>query len=115
LLVFTDFAFIALAFAKKDKPAIFIAFSQEFQIILLFVIMISATQRLLLYTGNQVTATSARLYPMAFMLAGSNFLFGFALTVCAERDNCLGRVMGSALFVKILHVLNPDLSARMFD
>ncbi len=52
------------------------------QIVLLFVIMISATQRLLLLTGNLgYGLTTVRLYPMAFMIWLALVFLWFALTV----------------------------------
>lgn len=81
------------------------------QIALLFVIMISATQRLLLYTGNLgYGLTSARLYPMAFMVWMGIIFAWFALTVLrGVREQFAWGALWSALFViGTLHVLNPD-------
>lgn len=81
------------------------------QIILLFVIMISATQRLLLYTGNLgYGLTSARLYPMAFMIWLALIFVWFAATVLrGSREQFAWGALWTAFFVVgTLHVLNPD-------
>lgn len=81
------------------------------QIALLFVIMISATQRLLLYTGNLgYGLTSARLYPMAFMVWLAIIFAWFALTVLrGAREQFAWGALWTALFmIGTLHVLNPD-------
>jgi hypothetical protein len=81
------------------------------QIVLLFVIMISATQRLLLYTGNLgYGLTSARLYPMAFMVWLAIIFIWFALTIMrGAREQFAWGALWTALFmIGTLHVLNPD-------
>ncbi len=98
---------------QKDKPnneKIYRALA-GIQIGLLFVIMISATQRLLLYTGNLgYGLTSARLYPMAFMIWLALVFVWFALTVLrGARQQFAWGALWSALFVLgTLHVVNPD-------
>ncbi len=80
-------------------------------IVLLFVIMISATQRLLLLTGNVgYGLTTIRLYPMAFMVWLALVFVWFALTVLrGMRQQFAWGALWSALFmVGTLHVLNPD-------
>lgn len=80
-------------------------------IILLFVIMISATQRLLLLTGNVgYGLTTIRLYPMAFMVWLALVFVWFALTVLrGMRQQFAWGALWSALFMLgTLHVLNPD-------
>ena len=81
------------------------------QIVLLFVIMISATQRLLLYTGNLgYGLTAQRLYPMAFMIWLAVIFVLFALTVLrGAREQFAWGALWSGLFVLgTLHVFNPD-------
>ncbi|HEX8738338.1 MAG TPA: DUF4173 domain-containing protein [Pyrinomonadaceae bacterium] len=98
---------------RKDKP-----FNEKIyrvlagaQIVLLFVIMISATQRLLLYTGSLgYGLTSARLYPMAFMIWLALVFIWFGLTVLrGAREQFAWGALWLALFmVGTLHVFNPD-------
>lgn len=81
------------------------------QIVLLFVIMISAAQRLILLTGNLgYGLTTVRLYPMAFMIWLALVFVWFTLTVLrGQREQFAWGALWSALFVVgILHVLNPD-------
>ena len=81
------------------------------QIALLFVIMISATQRLLLLTGNfGYGLTTVRFYPMVFMVWLALVFVWFALTVLrGARQQFAWGALWSALFVVgTLHVLNPD-------
>ncbi len=81
------------------------------QIVLLFVIMISATQRLLLLTGNLgYGLTTVRLYPMAFMIWLALVFVWFALTVLrGVREQFAWGALWSAVFViGTLHVFNPD-------
>jgi hypothetical protein len=98
---------------RKDK-----AFNEKIyrvlagvQIVLLFVIMISATQRLLLYTGSLgYGLTSARLYPMAFMIWLALVFIWFGLTVLrGAREQFAWGALWLALFMLgTLHVFNPD-------
>jgi hypothetical protein len=98
---------------RKDKPnneKIYRVLA-GIQIVLLFVIMISATQRLLLYTGNLgYGLTSARLYPMAFMIWLAVVFVWFALSVLrGAREQFAWGALWSALFVLgTLHVFSPD-------
>ena len=98
---------------RKDKPAnekIYRVLA-GIQIALLFVIMISATQRLLLYTGNLgYGLTAERLYPMAFMVWLAVIFVLFALTVLrGARERFAWGALWSAFFVVVtLHVFNPD-------
>lgn len=81
------------------------------QIALLFVIMISATQRLLLLTGNLgYGLTTVRFYPMVFMSWLAVVFVWFALTVLrGAREQFAWGALWSAFFVLgILHVLSPD-------
>jgi hypothetical protein len=98
---------------RKDKP-----FNEKIyrvlagvQIVLLFVIMVSATQRLLLYTGNLgYGLTSARLYPMAFMSWLALVFIWFGLTVLrGAREQFAWGALWLALFMLgTLHIFNPD-------
>jgi len=81
------------------------------QIALLFVIMASALQRLVLLTGNLgYGMTTVRLYPMIFMtwLAVVFVLFG-ATVLRGARQYFAWAALWSAFFVLgATHVLNPD-------
>ena len=80
-------------------------------IVLLFVIMMSATNRLLLLTGNVgYGLTTIRLYPMAFMMWLALVFVWFSLTVLrGMRQQFAWGALWSALFMLgTLHVLNPD-------
>ena len=81
------------------------------QIALLFVIMISATQRLLLLTGNLgYGLTTVRLYPMIFMIWLALVFVWFALTVLrgAREQFAWGALWAAFFVVGTLHVFNPD-------
>ncbi|MDQ6786133.1 MAG: DUF4173 domain-containing protein [Acidobacteriota bacterium] len=81
------------------------------QIVLLFVIMVSATQRLFLLTGNLgYGLTTARLYPMVFMIFLALVFVWFALTVLrGAREQFAWGALWLAMFVLgTLHVFNPD-------
>lgn len=81
------------------------------QIALLFVIMISATQRLLLLTGNLgYGLTTVRFYPMIFMVWLALVFAWFALTVLrgAREQFAWGALWAAFFVVGTLHVLNPD-------
>jgi hypothetical protein len=81
------------------------------QIALLFVIMISAAQRLFLLTGNLgYGLTTVRFYPMVFMIWLAVVFVWFGLTVLrGAREQFAWGALWSALFVLgILHVFNPD-------
>lgn len=98
---------------RKDSPAnekIYRVLAGV-QIALLFVIMISATQRLLLLTGNLgYGLTTVRLYPMVFMVWLALVFLWFALTVLRRaREQFAWGALWSAFFVVgTLHVFNPD-------
>jgi hypothetical protein len=98
---------------RKDKPVnekIYRVLA-GIQILLLFVIMISATQRLLLLTGNLgYGLTTVRLYPMAFMIWLALVFLWFVLTVLrGVREQFAWGALWSAVFViGTLHVFNPD-------
>lgn len=81
------------------------------QIILLFVIMISAAQRLFLLTGNLgYGLTTIRLYPMACMIWLALVFVWFSLTVLRNaREQFAWGSLWLAIFVlATLHVFNPD-------
>ena len=78
---------------------------------LLFVIMVSATQRLLLLTGNLgYGLTTVRFYPMAVMILLALIFVWFTLTVLrGTRQNFAWGALWLTLFtLGTLHVLNPD-------
>jgi hypothetical protein len=78
---------------------------------LLFVIMFSAVNRMLLYTGNLgYGMTTMRLYPTAFMLWLALVFIWFGLTVLrGQHQRFAWGALWTALFVVAgLHVLNPD-------
>ncbi len=80
-------------------------------IVLLFVIMISAAQRLFLLTGNLgYGLTTIRLYPMIFMIWLALIFVWFALTVLrGAREQFAWGALWSAIFILgAVHVLNPD-------
>lgn len=81
------------------------------QIVLLFVIMASAMQRLFLLTGNLgYGLTTIRFYPMVVMLWFAVVFIWFSLTVLrGARQYFAWGALWSALFVLAgVHVLNPD-------
>ena len=81
------------------------------QIILLFVIMASAAQRLLLLTGNLgYGLTDDRLYSIMFIILLGMIFVWFGMTVLrGARDQFAWGALWCALFMLgTLHVLNPD-------
>jgi hypothetical protein len=81
------------------------------QIILLFVIMISAAQRLFLLTGNLgYGLTTIRFYPMVVMIWLALVFVWFALTILrGAREQFAWGALWLAIFVLgTLHVFNPD-------
>lgn len=98
---------------RKDKPInekIYRVLA-AIQIGLLFVIMISATQRLLLLTGNLgYGLTTVRFYPMAFMVLIALIFVWFGLTVLrgARQQFAWGALWLTLFTLGTLHVLNPD-------
>ena len=116
---------------KRDQPAaekIYRALALV-QIVLLFVIMASAAQRLFILTGNLgYGLTTVRFYPMVFMLwLGLVFVWFAATVLRGARQRFAWGALWSALFVVgALHVFNPDAyiartnlrlmqEGRMFD
>jgi hypothetical protein len=98
---------------RKDKPLnekIFRVLA-GIQIGLLFVIMISATQRLLLLTGNVgYGLTTVRFYPMAFMILLALVFIWFGLTVLrgTRQQFAWGTLWLTLFMLGTLHVMNPD-------
>lgn len=81
------------------------------QIVLLFVIMVSATQRLVLLTGNLgYGLTTIRLYSMVFMIFLALVFVWFAATVLrGAREQFAWGALWLAMFILgTLHVFNPD-------
>ena len=81
------------------------------QIGLLFVIMASAAQRLVLLTGNLgYGLTTIRLYPMIFMTWLAIVFVWFGLTVLrgARKRFAWGALWSAFLILGATHVLNPD-------
>jgi hypothetical protein len=96
---------------RKEQPAherIFRALAGV-QILLLFVIMVSAVERMWLYQ-QEYGLTEQRLYPTAFMGWLAVVFVWFALTVLRgrrERFAC-GALVAGYLLIAVLHFLNPD-------
>lgn len=81
------------------------------QIVLLFVIMASAMQRLFLLTGNLgYGLTTVRFYPMVVMIWFAIVFIWFGMTVLrSARQHFAWGALWSALFVLAgVHVVNPD-------
>ena len=81
------------------------------QIALLFVIMASAVQRLVLLTGNLgYGMTTIRLYPMIFMTWLAIVFVWFGVTVLrgARKHFAWGALWSAFLILGATHVLNPD-------
>jgi hypothetical protein len=98
---------------KKDKPAAGALFKvlAGLQIALLFVIMASAMQRLVLLTGPLgYGMTTVRLYPMIFMTWLAIVFLLFCATVLRDaRKYFAWAALWSAFFVLgATHLLNPD-------
>jgi len=81
------------------------------QIVLLFVIMASAVQRLVLLTGNLgYGMTTVRLYPLIFMtwLAIVFVWFGATVLRNARKHFAWGALWSAFFILGATHVLNPD-------
>ncbi|MEP6788636.1 MAG: DUF4173 domain-containing protein, partial [Acidobacteriota bacterium] len=81
------------------------------QIALLFVIMASAVQRLVLLTGNLgYGLTTVRLYPMIFMVWLAVVFVWFGATVLrgTRQHFAWGALWSAFLILGATHVLNPD-------
>ncbi len=81
------------------------------QIVLLFVIMASAVQRLVLLTGNLgYGLTTVRLYPMIFMTWLAVVFIWFSVTVLrnARQHFAWGALWAAFAILGATHVLNPD-------
>jgi hypothetical protein len=98
---------------RKDSPAnekIYRALA-AIQIVLLFVIMASAAQRIFILTGNLgYGLTTVRFYPMVVMIFLAMLFVWFGLTVLrGAREQFAWGALWLALFVLGgLHVINPD-------
>ncbi len=78
---------------------------------LLFVIMISAAQRLFLLTGNLgYGLTTIRFYPMVVMIWLAVVFAWFCLTVLrgARQHFAWGALWSALVILGVLHVVNPD-------
>ena len=98
---------------RKDKPVTETLFRvlAGVQIALLFVIMASAVQRLVLLTGNLgYGMTTVRLYPLIFMIWLAVVFVWFGATVLrGARQHFAWGALWSAFFILgATHVLNPD-------
>ena len=81
------------------------------QIALLFVIMASAVQRLLLLTGELgYGLTTVRFYPMMFMIWLAVVFGWFALTVLRNRRNhfAWGALWSAMVILGMTNLMNPD-------
>ena len=81
------------------------------QIVLLFVIMASAVQRLVLLTGNLgYGLTTVRLYPAVVMVWFAIVFIWFGVTVLrgARRHFAWGALWSAFFVLGAIHVLNPD-------
>lgn len=81
------------------------------QIVLLFVIMVSAAQRLFILTGNLgYGLTTVRFYPMVVMIWLGVVFVWFTLTVLrGAREHFAWGALWSAIFILgSLHFVNPD-------
>jgi hypothetical protein len=98
---------------RKDSPLagkLFRVFA-GIQIVLLFVIMASAVQRLVLLTGNLgYGLTTVRLYPMIFMTWLAVVFVWFSVTVLrnARQHFAWGALWAAFAILGATHVLNPD-------
>lgn len=98
---------------RKDAPLagkLYKAFA-GIQIALLFVIMASAVQRLMLLTGSLgYGLTTVRLYPLIFMTWLAVVFVWFAVTVLrgARQHFAWGALWSAFLILGATHVLNPD-------
>lgn len=98
---------------KKERPFAETLFRilGGIQIALLFVIMASAVQRLVLLTGNLgYGLTTVRLYPLIFMTWLAIVFVWFCLTVQrgARQYFAWGALWSAFLVLGATHVLNPD-------
>lgn len=87
------------------------------QILLLFIIMLSAVQRLRLYQ-SEYGLTAQRLYPTAFMGWLAVVFIWFVLTVLrGQRERfAFGAMVAGYVLIGVLHFLNPDaLIVRVND
>ncbi len=98
---------------RKDKPVTGTLFRvlAGIQIALLFVIMASAVQRLVLLTGNLgYGLTTVRLYPLIFMTWLAIVFAWFAATVLrgARQHFAWGALWSAFIILGITNLMNPD-------
>lgn len=97
---------------KQAKPALNLyRIMSGILIALLFVIMASAMQRMLILTGSSgYGLTTGRFYPMVFIGWLAIVFVWFAISVLRDaRNKFAWGVLWSALFVLgLLHIVNPD-------
>jgi hypothetical protein len=98
---------------KKDSPVASKLFKvlAGVQIVLLFVIMASAVQRIMLLTGSLgYGMTTTRFYPLVFILWLSIVFVWFALTVLrgARQHFAWGALWSALVLLAGLHFFNPD-------
>ena len=98
---------------RKDKPINEKLFRilASIQIGLLFIIMASAAQRLLLLTGNLgYGLTAERLYPIIFIILLAMIFLWFGVTVLRgmREQFAWGALWCSIFMLATIHVLNPD-------
>lgn len=98
---------------RKDNPLASKLFKilAGLQIVLLFVIMASAVQRIMLLTGSLgYGMTTTRFYPLVF-ITWLSIVFGwFAVTVMrgARQHFAWGALWSALILLGALHVFNPD-------
>lgn len=98
---------------RKDSPfaAKLFRVLAGVQIVLLFIIMASAVQRLVLLTGNLgYGMTTVRFYPMVFMVWLAVVFVWFGATVLrgARKYFAWGALWSAFVVLGATHVLNPD-------
>lgn len=98
---------------RKDKPVTGTLFRvlAGLQIALLFVIMASAVQRLVLLTGNLgYGLTTIRLYPLIFMTWLAIVFVWFAATVLrgARQHFAWGALWSAFVILGVTNLMNPD-------
>lgn len=98
---------------KKESPVASKLFKvlAGVQIVLLFVIMASAVQRIMLLTGSLgYGMTTTRFYPLVFILWLSIVFVWFALTVLrgARQHFAWGALWSALILLAGLHFFNPD-------
>ena len=98
---------------RKDAKAVGTIYKvlAGLQILLLFVVMASAVQRLILLTGELgYGLTTVRFYPMVFMTWLAVVFAWFAVTVLRNKRNhfAWGALWSAVLILGATNILNPD-------